>query len=97
MSVRMRLARAGAKKAPFYRVVVANSRSARDGRFIEHVGVYDPTRNPAEIRFKMDRVDYWLSHGAQPSETVAQLINRLRRADQKPGTPNKAEAAQAPK
>lgn len=97
MSVRMRLARAGAKKAPFYRVVVANSRSARDGRFIEHVGVYDPTRNPAEIRFKMDRVEYWLSHGAQPSETVAQLINRLRRTDQKPGTPNKAEAAQAPK
>jgi small subunit ribosomal protein S16 len=90
----MRLARAGAKKAPFYRVVVANSRSARDGRFIEHVGVYDPTRNPAEIRFKMDRVEYWLSNGAQPSETVAQLINRLRQAAaQKPGT----EKAQAPK
>jgi len=86
MSVRMRLARAGAKKAPFYRVVVANSRSARDGRFIEHVGIYDPTRNPAEVRFKMDRVDYWLSHGAQPSETVAQLINNLRHlASKKPG------------
>lgn len=78
MSVRMRLARAGAKKAPFYRVVVANSRNARDGRFIEHVGVYDPTRNPAEVRFKMDRVDYWLSQGVQPSETVAQLINKTR-------------------
>ena len=78
MSVRMRLARAGAKKAPFYRVVVANSRNARDGRFIEHIGVYDPTRNPAEVRFKMDRVDYWLSQGAQPSETVAQLINKTR-------------------
>jgi len=99
MSVRMRLARAGAKKAPFYRVVVANSRSARDGRFIEHVGVYDPTRNPAEVRFQMDRVEYWLSHGVQPSETVAQLINRLRHADaQKPGSPSgKAEAAPTPK
>lgn len=99
MSVRMRLARAGAKKAPFYRVVVANSRSARDGRFIEHVGVYDPTRNPAEIRFVMDRVEYWLSHGAQPSETVAELLNKLRKeAAQKPGAPNtKTEAAQASK
>ncbi len=95
MSVRMRLARAGAKKAPFYRVVVANSRSARDGRFIEHVGVYDPTRSPAEVRFKMDRVDYWLSNGAQPSETVAQLLNRLRKESaQKPGA---EKAAQAPK
>jgi small subunit ribosomal protein S16 len=74
----MRLARAGAKKAPFYRVVVANSRNARDGRFIEHVGVYDPTRNPAEVRFKMDRVEYWLSQGVQPSDTVAQLINKTR-------------------
>lgn len=81
MSVRMRLARAGAKKAPFYRVVVANSRNARDGRFIEHVGVYDPTRNPAEVRFKMDRVEYWLSQGAQPSDTVAQLINKTRAQD----------------
>jgi len=91
----MRLARAGAKKAPFYRVVVANSRSARDGRFIEHVGVYDPTRSPAEVRFKMDRVDYWLSNGAQPSETVAQLLNRLRKESaQKPGA---EKAAQAPK
>jgi small subunit ribosomal protein S16 len=74
----MRLARAGAKKAPFYRVVVANSRNARDGRFIEHVGVYDPTRNPAEVRFKMDRVEYWLSQGVQPSDTVAQLLNKTR-------------------
>jgi small subunit ribosomal protein S16 len=74
----MRLARAGAKKAPFYRVVVANSRNARDGWFIEHVGVYDPTRNPVEVRFKMDRVEYWLSQGVQPSDTVAQLLNKTR-------------------
>ncbi|MFO0574575.1 MAG: 30S ribosomal protein S16 [Polyangia bacterium] len=85
MAVRMRLARAGAKKAPFYRVVVANSRNARDGRFIEHVGVYDPTRNPAEVRFKMDRVEYWLSQGATPSDTVAELINRARRSTQATG------------
>lgn len=84
MSVKIRLARQGAKKAPFYRVVVANSRSSRDGRFIEHIGVYDPTRTPAEVRFKMDRVDYWLSQGAQPSDTVAQLINGVRRAGTQP-------------
>ena len=84
MSVKMRLARAGAKKAPFYRVVVANSRNARDGRFIEHVGVYDPTRNPAEVRFKMDRVEYWLSQGVEPSDTVAQLLNKTKKAAQAP-------------
>jgi len=81
MSVKMRLARAGAKKAPFYRVVITDSRSPRDGRFIEHVGVYDPCRKPApEIRLQMDRVDYWLSCGALPSETVGQLIARARSA-----------------
>ncbi|MFO0622436.1 MAG: 30S ribosomal protein S16 [Polyangia bacterium] len=78
MAVKMRLARAGAKKSPFYRVVVANSRSPRDGRFIEHIGVYDPTRTPTEVRFKMDRVDYWLSQGAEPSETVAFLISQVK-------------------
>lgn len=86
MSVKIRLARQGAKKAPFYRVVVANSRNARDGRFIEHIGIYDPTRSPAEVRFQMDRVDYWLSQGAQPSETVAQLINRTKRQGSAPAT-----------
>ena len=80
MAVKMRLARVGAKKAPFYRVVVTDSRSPRDGRFIEHVGVYDPRRKPEpEIRFKLDRVDYWLSNGVQPSETVKQLITRAKR------------------
>lgn len=95
MSVRIRLARQGAKKAPFYRVVVANSRSSRDGRFIEHIGVYDPTRSPAEVRFKMDRVDYWLSQGAQPSDTVGQLINGVRRAGTQPAgaTDSAAQAA----
>lgn len=79
MSVKLRLARAGAKKNPFYRVVVADSRSPRDGRFIEHVGVYDPKRKPAHVRLQMERLEYWLSKGAQPSDTVAQLINQTRR------------------
>jgi small subunit ribosomal protein S16 len=74
MSVKLRLSRVGAKKNPFYRVVVTDSRSPRDGKFIEHVGVYDPNRDPVEIRFDMDRVDYWIGVGAQPSETVEDLI-----------------------
>ncbi len=74
MSVKLRLSRVGAKKNPFYRVVVTNSRSPRDGRFIEHVGVYDPNRDPVEIRFDMDRVKHWLSVGATPSETVSELL-----------------------
>lgn len=83
MSVKLRLARVGAKKNPFYRVVVADSRSPRDGRFIEHVGIYDPTRKPEQVRLKMDRLDYWLKVGAQPSETVGHLIDRARREAEK--------------
>ena len=74
MSVKLRLARVGAKKSPFYRVVVTDSRNPRDGKFIEHVGIYDPKRNPVEIRFDMDRVKHWLSVGATPSKTVGQLL-----------------------
>ncbi len=74
MSVKLRLSRVGAKKNPFYRVVVADSRSPRDGKFIEHIGVYDPTRTPVEIRFDMDRVRHWLSVGATPSDTVRELL-----------------------
>jgi small subunit ribosomal protein S16 len=84
MAVKLRLTRVGAKKNPFYRVVVADSRSPRDGRFIEHVGVYDPKRQPAEIRFNMDRVEYWLSKGVEPSDTVAQLIKQTRRQAERP-------------
>lgn len=83
MAVKLRLARVGAKKSPFYRVVVTDSRSPRDGRFIEHVGIYDPTRNPAEVRFRMDRIDHWLGVGATPSDTVAHLINRTRQESAK--------------
>ena len=78
MAVRLRLTRMGAKKRPFYRIVAADSRSPRDGRFIEKLGYYDPMRDPPTIELKMDRVDYWLGVGAQPTETVASLIKKVR-------------------
>ena len=78
--VAIRMARAGGKKSPYYNVVVCNSRSPRDGRFIEHLGVYDPTRTPVEVRFNAERVAYWLSKGAQPSDTVGELLNRRKKA-----------------
>jgi len=80
MAVHLRLTRQGAKKAPFYRVVVADSRSPRDGRFLEHIGVYDPTREPVEVRFDEPRLQHWLSVGATPSQTVGELIKRFRKA-----------------
>jgi small subunit ribosomal protein S16 len=66
----------GAKKKPFYRIVVTEKRSKRDGRFVESVGYYDPCRNPADVKINHERVNYWLERGAQPSETVRSLINR---------------------
>jgi small subunit ribosomal protein S16 len=80
MSVKLRLSRVGAKKNPFYRVVVTDSRSPRDGRFIEHIGVYDPNRDPVEIRFDMDRVKHWLSVGATASDTVSELLSQVEKA-----------------
>jgi small subunit ribosomal protein S16 len=74
MAVVLRLARAGAKKRPYYHVVATDSRMPRDGRFIEAVGAYDPNHEPAKVEFKQDRLAYWLGVGAQPSETVADLI-----------------------
>jgi len=76
--VRIRLARLGTRKKPFYRVVVSDSRSPRDGRFIENVGHYDPLQNPPLLKVDLERVDHWLSHGAQPSETVGDLIKKAR-------------------
>ena len=72
--VRIRLARHGAKKHPFYRIVVANSESPRDGRYIDQVGTYDPSK--PEIKFQREKLDKWRSKGARPSETVAQLIRQ---------------------
>ncbi len=80
MAVTLRLNRVGAKKKPFYRIVVADTRSPRNGRYIEQVGVYDPLRNPAEVKLVDARVDYWIGVGAVPSETVGQLIRRVRRS-----------------
>lgn len=75
MSVKIRLKRMGAKKRPFYRVVVADSRSPRDGRFIETVGTYNPIAQPAEITLDEDKILGWLNNGAQPSETVRNLLS----------------------
>ncbi len=76
MAVRLRLARAGRHKRPFYRVVAADSRMPRDGRFLEVVGTFDPLKNPAMPELKQDRVLDWLSKGAQPSVTVRTLLRR---------------------
>ena len=76
MAVKIRLARHGSKKKPVYRIVVANSESPRDGRFIEQVGLYDPTRSPTFIQFQAEKLATWLKKGAQPTQTVAQLIRK---------------------
>ena len=76
MATRIRLRRMGAKKAPFYRLVVADSRAPRDGRFIEEIGYYDPTKEPTVIKVNEERAAYWLKTGAQPSETVKSLLNK---------------------
>jgi small subunit ribosomal protein S16 len=77
--VKIRLARHGTKKKPFYRIVVTDSRSPRDGRFIDQLGYYDPTKQPSVVEIKREKLDKWLQHGAQPSETVAQLIKKIGR------------------
>ena len=76
MAVKMRLTRMGAKKAPFYRVIVADSRSPRDGRFIEEIGYYNPLTEPAEIKLDADKAKKWLGNGAQPTETVKALLKK---------------------
>ena len=74
MAVKMRLKRMGQKKAPFYRVVVADARSPRDGKFIEEIGTYDPNQNPSAIKINEEAAKKWLATGAQPTETVAKLV-----------------------
>lgn len=74
MAVRIRLKRVGAKKRPFYRIVVADSRSPRDGAFIEEIGYYNPTTNPSTLSIKSERAKEWLQKGAQPSDTVKTLF-----------------------
>lgn len=76
MAVKIRLKRMGAKKAPFYRVVVADSRYPRDGRFIEEIGTYNPMKEPSEIKIDADKATQWMKNGAQPTDTVKSLLKR---------------------
>ena len=76
MAVKIRLRRMGAKKAPTYRVIVADSRSPRDGRFIEEIGYYNPLTNPAEIKIDAEKAKKWIDNGAQPTETVKALLKK---------------------
>ena len=74
--VKIRLRRVGAKKAPFYRVVVADSRFARDGRFIEEIGYYDPTKEPSVVKIDAEKAKQWLDNGDQPTDTVREILKK---------------------
>ena len=76
MAVKVRMTRAGGKHKPFFRIVVADERAPRDGRFIEQVGTYDPVPKPEAVKLEMDRIEHWFSKGAKPTRTVAELIRR---------------------
>ena len=76
MSVKIRLARHGAKKRPFYRIVVADSEAPRDGKYLENVGTYNPLLDPAEVNLKAERIKYWIDQGAIPSDTVRSLLKK---------------------
>jgi len=76
MAVKIRLARHGATKRPFYRIVVADGENKRDGRYLENVGTYDPKGNPAKVTLKAERVQYWISKGATPTDTVRNLLKK---------------------
>jgi small subunit ribosomal protein S16 len=80
MAVRIRLTRLGRKKKPFYRIIVANSESPRDGRFLDIVGTYDPGQNPAAVTLKSEKIDEWLKKGALPTDTVASILRRHKAA-----------------
>ncbi len=81
MAVKIRLARGGAKKRPFYRIVAADARAPRDGRFLEKLGTYDPRQEEGGVVMKRDRIDYWLGVGAEPTGTVARLLRRQSKAE----------------
>jgi len=80
MAVKIRMKRVGAKNAPFFRIVVADGRSPRDGRFIEEIGTYQPLKKGDNCQINLDRAKYWISKGAQPSETVASFIKKAGKA-----------------
>ncbi len=95
MAVKIRLKRMGAKKRPFYRVVVADARSPRDGRFIEMVGYYDPLPDPVVVKLQDDRIRYWMATGARPSDAVRELLERQGMLEAKPRRARPATAAAA--
>ena len=76
MSVKIRLARHGANKKPFYRIVIADSESPRDGKFLDNVGTYNPLVDPAQVSLKQDRIKYWIDQGAIPTDTVKSLLKK---------------------
>ena len=76
MAVKIRLRRMGAKKNPFYRIVVADSRDPRDGRFIEEIGYYNPLKEPAEVKVDAEKVQTWIKNGAQPTDTIKRLFKQ---------------------
>ncbi len=76
MAVKIRLKRIGAKKSPFYRVIVADERSPRNGKFIDEIGYYNPLTNPAEIKIDAEKANKWIANGAQPTETVRSLLKK---------------------
>ena len=80
---KIRMTRMGDKKTPFYRVVVADQRRARDGKFIEILGTYNPLTSPEEIKIDVERANYWIKNGAQPSDTVRVLLNKVNSKDAK--------------
>ncbi len=81
--VKIRLQRQGAKKAPFYHIVVADSRSPRDGRIVEQIGTYDPMTDPATIKLDNEKVEYWIKNGAKPTDTVKALIDKANASSKK--------------
>lgn len=94
--LRIRMSRMGGKKDPHYRVVVAERRGPRDGRFVESVGYYNPALNPIRLHLDLERVDYWIGMGAQPSETVRSLIRKVRTQAEAPAEAPGEAPAEAP-
>ena len=80
MSVKLRLTRAGAKKAPYYHIIATDERAKRDGAYIEQLGSYDPKKEPSVVTLNQERIDYWLKVGAQPSATVASILKKAAKA-----------------
>ena len=92
--VSIRLRREGTKNRPYYRVVVADSRSPRDGKFIEIIGTYDPKQTGQNSSFSVERAEYWISKGAQASDTVRSLIKKQKKASAEPATEGKPETSE---